>query len=316
MRGAPQVTFDLDILRIRLTSSRFSAGRPPARLLRAQNRLNPSRCHPMTVAGWTMARAYRHVFHRRDRTTHRARSQRPKRGRRPPRARVRTPTWCRSARFSNASLRSSERMTWQSQRWSGSSSTRGERYPRQRCGSRSSCGWSSRQAQLEGANVAPHPRRKILVQHRLRVRQVGRAEHRLLTVPGQRVHDIEALPLKSMKVLLDGGSRLPASKPLQSDRAAPPCPANLRDLHRFGFLGTHSDGGPPAWAGRMLLPAQSLDPPRCLDCRQVSGVAGQNVQFLSRLAAFGAVLGGAGVLRDENQDGPHRRLQVHRRPDA
>ncbi len=107
MRGAPHVTFDLDILRMRPTSSRSRAGRPtrPALLMRVQNRLNPSRCHRITVAGWTIARAYRHASQRRARTTHIARSQRPKRGCRPPRARVSTPIWWRSARFSSASSR-------------------------------------------------------------------------------------------------------------------------------------------------------------------------------------------------------------------
>ena len=57
MRGAPQVTFALDILRIRPTSSQSKLGRPPrpVRLLRIQKRLNPSRCHRTTVAGWTIA---------------------------------------------------------------------------------------------------------------------------------------------------------------------------------------------------------------------------------------------------------------------
>ena len=79
--------------------------RRPALLRRFQKRLNPSRCHRITVPGLTIARAYRHASHRRDRTTHRARSQRPKRGRRSPRARASTPIWWRSARFSNASSR-------------------------------------------------------------------------------------------------------------------------------------------------------------------------------------------------------------------
>jgi len=105
MRGAPQVTFALDIFRIRPTSWRSNARRPPrpVRLLRVQKRLNPSRCHRTTVAGWTIARACRHACQRRARTTHTARSQPSKRGRRSPRARVRTPIWCRRARFSKAS---------------------------------------------------------------------------------------------------------------------------------------------------------------------------------------------------------------------
>jgi len=57
------------------------------------------------IADARSASAYRHASHRRDRTTHRARSQRPKRGRRSPRPRARTPLWWRSARFSNASSR-------------------------------------------------------------------------------------------------------------------------------------------------------------------------------------------------------------------
>jgi hypothetical protein len=107
MRGAPQVTFAVDIFRIRPTSSRSKPGRPPrpARLLRVQKRLNPSRCHRTTVAGCTIARAYRQASHRRANTTHRARSQLLNRGRRSPRARVRTPIWWRSARFSSASSR-------------------------------------------------------------------------------------------------------------------------------------------------------------------------------------------------------------------
>ncbi len=79
--------------------------RAPGRRPRLQKRLKPSRCHRITVAGWTTARAYRHAPYRRDRTTHRARSQLPKRGRRSPRARASTPIWWRSARFSSASSR-------------------------------------------------------------------------------------------------------------------------------------------------------------------------------------------------------------------
>jgi hypothetical protein len=65
MRGAPQITFACAILRIRLTTSRSSPGRPrrPGRLLRLQNLLNPSRCHRITVAGSTIARASLQSFH-------------------------------------------------------------------------------------------------------------------------------------------------------------------------------------------------------------------------------------------------------------
>ena len=56
MRGAPQVTFAWDILRIRLTISRSNSGRPERcfRLLRVQKCRNPSRCQRITVAGHGM----------------------------------------------------------------------------------------------------------------------------------------------------------------------------------------------------------------------------------------------------------------------
>ena len=85
IRGAPHVTFDLDIFRIRSTSSRIGSGDPgqarprrfPALLCRFQKRLNPSRCHRITVAGWTIASAYCHPAQYRASTIHSARSQSP-----------------------------------------------------------------------------------------------------------------------------------------------------------------------------------------------------------------------------------------------
>ena len=72
MRGALQVTFAVDILRIRSTSWRSNHTglyHSPLHLLRVQIRLNPSRCHRTTVASRMIARMYRHASHRRARTT-------------------------------------------------------------------------------------------------------------------------------------------------------------------------------------------------------------------------------------------------------
>src|SRR5574337_721491 len=56
MRGAPQVTFACDILRIRLTTSRSSLGRPrrPGLLFRLQKRLKPMEG---VSAGWRFRQA-------------------------------------------------------------------------------------------------------------------------------------------------------------------------------------------------------------------------------------------------------------------
>ncbi len=105
MRGAPQITFVCAILQIRLTTSRSSPGRPrrPGRLFRLQNLLNPSRCHRITVAGSTIARASLQPFHPCESITQKARSHTPSRRCRPPRVRISAATCCRSARFSSAS---------------------------------------------------------------------------------------------------------------------------------------------------------------------------------------------------------------------
>lgn len=89
MRGAPQVTFACDILRIRFTTSRSSPGTPQTYgtgLLRCQKRLNASRCHRITVAGSTMARASFQPAHRFERTIQKVRSHTASRSRRPPRS--------------------------------------------------------------------------------------------------------------------------------------------------------------------------------------------------------------------------------------
>ncbi len=107
MRGAPQVTFACDILRIRLTTSRSSPGRPkrPGLLFRLQKRLKPSRCHRITVAGSAIARAFLQSAHPCERITQKVRSHTPRRRRRLPRVRMSTASCCRSARFSSASSR-------------------------------------------------------------------------------------------------------------------------------------------------------------------------------------------------------------------
>ncbi len=66
---------------------------------------DPSRCHLITVAGSTIARACLQPVQPCERTTQNPRSQPPRRRRRSPRVRVNTPICCRSARFSSASSR-------------------------------------------------------------------------------------------------------------------------------------------------------------------------------------------------------------------
>ena len=102
MRGAPQVTFDLDILRIRLDKlalqRRPTAGSTPA---------GPEPLEPLAMPSHDRGRlddGQGVLTYSTDGTgppTERGPEPNPKPGR-PPRARVRTPTWCRSARFSNA----------------------------------------------------------------------------------------------------------------------------------------------------------------------------------------------------------------------
>src|SRR6266508_247616 len=72
--------------RISLTTSRSSPGRPTrlGRLLRFQNRLNPSRCQRITVAGSTTARASLQPAHPCERIVQKARSHAPRRRRPPP----------------------------------------------------------------------------------------------------------------------------------------------------------------------------------------------------------------------------------------
>jgi hypothetical protein len=62
---------------------------------------------------------------------------------------------------------------------------------------------------LKGADVGPHPRRQVLVQHRLRVGQVRRAEHReeehrLPALPGDRIRDVDPAPAEVDEGLLAG----------------------------------------------------------------------------------------------------------------
>ncbi len=103
----PRSRFACDILRIRLTTSRSRPGRPrrPDRLFHLQKRLKPSRCHRITVAGSTIARASLQPAHPWERIIQKARSHTLRRRRRPPRVRMSTASCCRSARFSRASSR-------------------------------------------------------------------------------------------------------------------------------------------------------------------------------------------------------------------
>ena len=66
---------------MRLTSSGASGGRPTGRDFHAQNRANPGRCHPITVAGWTIASVSAHRDQMREMTTQNARSMGRSRGR-------------------------------------------------------------------------------------------------------------------------------------------------------------------------------------------------------------------------------------------
>ena len=95
MRGAPQVGFERDILRISSRIAWSTEGRPglPARLLRVQNRLKPSRCQRITVAGWTIASACSQPLNSRDNVAHSPRSADPMRSLRLPTLRLRTPIW-------------------------------------------------------------------------------------------------------------------------------------------------------------------------------------------------------------------------------
>jgi len=83
---------------MRLTSSRASGGRPTGRDFHAHHRAKPRRCHPITVAGWTIARHSAHRDHRRETITQNARSIGRSRGRGVARRRIAS-CW-RSTRFS------------------------------------------------------------------------------------------------------------------------------------------------------------------------------------------------------------------------
>src|SRR5215469_1457263 len=76
MRGAPQVGFSRDILRIRSRVSRAIAGRPdcPRRTFQVQNKRKPMRCQATTVCGLTMASVERQSRRIRGRETQRRRS--------------------------------------------------------------------------------------------------------------------------------------------------------------------------------------------------------------------------------------------------
>jgi hypothetical protein len=82
MRGAPQVGFALDILRIRSRTSGSIQTLPIfRRLFHAQNRRKPILCHRTTVSGVTMANAEAQSFQKRERRTQNARSLADSRGR-------------------------------------------------------------------------------------------------------------------------------------------------------------------------------------------------------------------------------------------
>ena len=76
MRGAPQVGFSRDILRISSRVSRAIAGRPgcPRRTFQVQNKRKPLRCQATTVSGLTMTNAERQSRHIRDSEAQRRRS--------------------------------------------------------------------------------------------------------------------------------------------------------------------------------------------------------------------------------------------------
>ena len=93
-----QSGFSSVICSMRLTSSRASGGRPTRRDFHAHHRAKPRRCHPITVAGWTIARHSAHRDHIRETMTQNARSIGRSRGRGVARRRIAS-CW-RSTRFS------------------------------------------------------------------------------------------------------------------------------------------------------------------------------------------------------------------------
>src|SRR5438445_3863704 len=103
MRGAPQLGFSRDILRIRSRTSREMTGRPgwPCRTFQVQNQRKPARCQAMTVSGLTIASAERQSLQRRDRQIHNRRSLKVNFGRFLADL-CSTPIWWRRAKFSSS----------------------------------------------------------------------------------------------------------------------------------------------------------------------------------------------------------------------
>ncbi len=100
MRGAPQSRFSRLILRISARTSFWTAGLPsrPRRTFHVQKSWKPLRCQAMTVSGLTITKADRQSFQTSHSHTQRSRSAEMSFGRFT--ERCRTPSWCRSARFS------------------------------------------------------------------------------------------------------------------------------------------------------------------------------------------------------------------------
>src|ERR1039458_9015976 len=102
--GAPHSGFSRLILRIRSRTSQATEGRPvrPCRIFQVQNRRNPLRCQEITVEGLTISRADRQSHQTLDRDTQNRRSAAVNFGRFLA-DRLRTPIWCRRARFFSSS---------------------------------------------------------------------------------------------------------------------------------------------------------------------------------------------------------------------
>jgi hypothetical protein len=128
-RGAPQRGFVSDIVRISVRMSAGVLGRPVRRrLFHVQNRRNPRRYHATTVAGFTRTSDARQPVHVRENHTQSRRSAavRRTRGRRD---RLRTWSWCLSARTSRCSA-ARDRMSERSDR---STATKAGITDRRRC---------------------------------------------------------------------------------------------------------------------------------------------------------------------------------------
>jgi hypothetical protein len=124
--GAPQSEFSVAIVRMRVRISSLILGRPPQdRDRHRQYRRKPTRCHRITVSGFTMTKTSDHRGQMFRRVVQNKRSRRLREGRR--RLRLSTATCCRSARISSEVSRRLRKKTRKAARTAGIKSSTNQR---------------------------------------------------------------------------------------------------------------------------------------------------------------------------------------------